>query len=240
MNDARRTKTTFALIAYLGLMPLFAACGGGDDGGDVGTLADVGSSSGASNSSSSNDCNLLLLLLSLGTLCVDDGNQSSSPPTGTSPGSTSGPVSSGGSSSGNTRQARIGHFTEFEPNSTLDNANLIQLPVVTDVNTSAGIDIVGSVQDDTDRSDFFIFTPSRSDAYLVYLCADTCAEQVNDDAVYLMVYDQNQTTIASTTIGIAEEQRLVVELTAGLAYYVEVHGYATANMPYPYKLVIID
>jgi hypothetical protein len=37
-----------------------------------------------------------------------------------------------------------------------------------------------------------------------------------------------------------EEQRLVVELTAGLAYYVEVNGYNTASMRYDYKLVIID
>lgn len=237
MKQSRPTKTTIALIALLGIMPIFAACGGGD--GDVGTLADVGSSSG--DSGGSRNCNLLILLLTVGIICADEG--ASQPPGGNSSGSTgggSGSGSSGSTGSGGTRQARIGHFTEFEPNSTLDNANVIQLPVVTDVNTSAGIDITGSVQDDTDPSDFFIFTPSRSDAYLVYLCADTCAEQVNDDAVYLMVYDQNQTTIASTTIGMVEEQRLVVELTAGLAYYVEVNGYNTASMRYDYKLVIID
>jgi len=49
-----------------------------------------------------------------------------------------------------------------------------------------------------------------------------------------------ETTIVSTPVGTVAEQVFSAELTAGLAYYVEVHGYSTASMSYAYQLVIIN
>ena len=248
MNKWIRNALTKTLITLIGTLPLLTACGGGDEGSDVMTLSDVGSNSSNANSGQGNDCNLFFLLFSLGTLCVDDGgSQPSQPPAGSSSGSTGGSSSGSGnsgsgegsSSTGGTQAVRVNRFTEYEPNSSLDNANPVHfLPVSGD--TLAGLDITGNVQEATDASDFFVFTPNRSGDYLVYLCADTCGEQVVDDAVHLMVYDQSQTTIAGTPIGVVEEQMFSVHLTAGLAYYVEVHIYDFAGMTYDYRLVVIE
>ena len=69
---------------------------------------------------------------------------------------------------------------------------------------------------------------------------DTCGDALQSDEVYLMVYDQSQSTIASTPVGTFETQRLSIDLVAGLAYYVEVNGYNTGSTAEDYKLVIID
>ena len=54
-----------------------------------------------------------------------------------------------------------------------------------------------------------------------------------------MIYDQNQTTIASTPVGTMARQEFTVELAAGLAYYIEVNGYAAADR-YDYVLAVIE
>jgi hypothetical protein len=128
---------------------------------------------------------------------------------------------------------------EYEPNSTLDNAN-----PMTFRNAKAeehiGLDITGSVSQGGDTSDFFVFTPPRSGHFLVYLCEGTCSDIVHSDQVYLMVYDQSQSTIAATPVGTVAKQQLGVDMHSGLAYYVEVNGYNTGSSPLEYKLVIID
>lgn len=224
MNDKRRLTTRAAAIAAIAMLPFLAACGDGDDGDDVGTGSDNGGGS-------STGCNLLQNIVSL-LLFGDVCNASGSSGGGASGGS-------GSSGSGGTRPARIDDFSEYEPNSSLDIANVIQLPVVSG-DTASGIDITGSVQETQDPADFFIFTPARSGTYLVYLCATSCTDIVVDDQVYLMAYDQSQTTIAGTPVGTMATQQFAVELSAGLAYYVAIHGYDTGPQPYPYRLVIIN
>ena len=58
--------------------------------------------------------------------------------------------------------------------------------------------------------------------------------------MYIAVYDQSQTTIASTPIGTVARQIFTVDLTAGLAYYVEINGYNTGPDSFAYKLVVVD
>jgi hypothetical protein len=64
-------------------------------------------------------------------------------------------------------------------------------------------------------------------------------ETLHSDEVYLMVYDQSQSTLAGTAVGAFEAQSLGVDLVAGLAYYVEVNGYNAGPTKKDYKLVII-
>ena len=73
-------------------------------------------------------------------------------------------------------------FGEFEPNSTMDNANNVQFPPASS-DASAAVEITGTVKQDDDPADFFIFTPIRSDTFAVYLCAENCTEQVEGDSV---------------------------------------------------------
>lgn len=133
----------------------------------------------------------------------------------------------------------IRRVVEFEPNSTLDNANPVAFRNAT-ADQHIGIEITGSVSQTDDSSDFFILSPPRSGHFLVYLCDESCGETLHSEQVYLMVYDQSQSTIASTPLGSVVKQLLGVDLLAGLAYYVEVNGYNTGPSPVDYKLVLID
>lgn len=130
-------------------------------------------------------------------------------------------------------------FEEYEPNSTFDNANPVNF-LDGDPDQSIGIEILGNVKQNDDGADYFIFTPTRSETFLIYLCGDTCVDHPVTDEVYIAVYDQSQTTIASTPIGTESEQFVRANLTAGLAYYVEINGYNTGAAAYDYKLVVID
>lgn len=237
MMSSHRSRIRTALMVPMALLPLLGACGGGEEQ----------TSSAAVNSETSGStgetCSLLFLFV-FGDVCVDNSSASSGGAGSTDPLGGPGDIAtgssgSGGVSSGNTRRANVNGFPEFEPNSTIDNANHMPLPVVPE-HMSGGVEIVGSVQQDDDPADFFIFTPHRSDTYLVYLCASTCIDIVYDDQVYLMVYDQGQTSVAGTPIGTYTKQQFSVELKAGLAYYVAIHGYDTGAQPYPYKLVVIN
>ena len=137
--------------------------------------------------------------------------------------------------------ATIAHSSvaEYEPNNVLSNANIVTMPsALTDA--SKGVEFRGSVQTGVDASDFFIFTPDQSGSHRILLCAETCAESLEDDSVYIMIYDQNQTTIASTPVGTTVSQEVTANLTAGFAYYVEVNGYNAGAERYDYRLAVID
>ena len=131
------------------------------------------------------------------------------------------------------------HFTEFEPNNILDNANPVFFRSAP-VSDHIGISVTGSVTRGTDAADFIVFTPTRTGAYLVYLRRDGETEIAVSDEVYIAAYDQAQSTIDATPLGTMTEQAIHIEFTAGLAYYVEVNGYNTATSGFDYELVIID
>ena len=155
----------------------------------------------------------------------------------------SGSGSSGGTSmlgndSDGTPQV-ISEYNEYEPNSSLNNANPMQFPV-TDADTNAGIRVVAVVHDTEDISDFFVITPNRSGTYKLSIRTGNAPFTATAESAYLMVYDQSQTTIDSTPVGVDELLQLNVNLTAGLAYYVEVHGYETYSVHYAYTLTIAE
>jgi hypothetical protein len=86
-----------------------------------------------------------------------------------------------------------------------------------------------------------VFTPVRSGDYLVYLCAGSdCSESAVTDDVYIMLFDQSQTTIAHTDTINRSERRFSVNLSAGLAYYAEVHALDNNGRINDYRLVIIE
>ena len=138
-----------------------------------------------------------------------------------------------------TGSAKSRQFGEYEPNNSLDNGNIVSIPFGKN-DASAGLEIAGSLHNGEDSADFFVFTPSRSDSYSAYLCADTCNEVLQDDGVYLMIYDQSQTTIAATPIGRTTMQEISANLTAGLAYYVEVRSFGGEEASRDYRLRIAN
>jgi hypothetical protein len=139
---------------------------------------------------------------------------------------------SGVSANGSAATSSLAAVAEYEPNNVLNNANIVSLP--------AGMQLEGSVHSDDDASDFFIFTPTRSGTHTILLCGDTCDAAIEDDAAYVMIYDQNQTTIASTPVATIASQEITAELTAGFAYYVEVNGYNAGEFNYDYRLAVLN
>ena len=116
--------------------------------------------------------------------------------------------------------------SEYEPNSTLLNANYID--------AGAGTSIAGSVGG-SDASDSFIITPAASGEYSIFLCDANCESPLNSDNLSLMVLDQTQSTIAATPIAVDVLQTLSTAMDAGLAYYIRVDGIARGD----YTLAIV-
>ncbi len=229
MYSTRIIFTTLQRATLLLVLATLAACGGGSD--------------------DSLPCSRVLAVLTVGLCLFAEVTHSSTPkppaqpapPPTSGSGSTAPPPASPQSPPPvpSSDKLVIRRVVEFEPNSTLNNAN----PVAFRSATSAehiGIDITGSVSQTDDGSDFFILTPPRTGHFLVYLCDGTCGNFLHSEQVYLMVYDQTQSTIASTPLGSDVKQQIGVDLAAGLAYYVEVNGYNTGSSPVDYKLVIIN
>ena len=220
MNITRSINKALQRLGALLAMTTLAACGGGSSDDEM-------------------ECSALVAVLTAGLGCLGTVTVTSPPPppppVNPPPPSSPPPPPSPPSSN----IVRMSFHVEYEPNNTLDNANPVSFRSAAP-EEHIGIDITGAVNQDDDQADFFIFTPPRSGQFLVYLCSDTCADSLQSDQVYLMVYDQSQSTIAGTPVGTFETQRLSVDLVAGLAYYVEVNGYNTGSTAEDYKLVIID
>lgn len=117
---------------------------------------------------------------------------------------------------------------EYEPNSTLNNANPI-------IMTQEVTVITGTLNASYDATDNFVFTPVQSGEHKIFLCADSCDRPVEHTFLQLMVLDQSQTTIAATSLFDSSEQVLSVSLSAGIAYYAEVSTYDSAGQ---YRLMI--
>ena len=216
MYSARIIFTALQRTTLLMVLAALAACGGSED---------------------EQPCSQTLAVLTAGLCLLGDVTYSSAPSSQPAPPSTSGSSSTPPPPSSNTVVMR--RVVEFEPNSTLDNANPVAFRNAT-ADKHIGIEITGSVSQTDDSSDFFILSPPRSGHFLVYLCDESCGETLHSKQVYLMVYDQSQSTIASTPLGSVVKQQLGVDLLAGLAYYVEVNGYNTGPSTVDYKLVLID
>jgi len=210
MKTRRSLKSSLCQLALLSLLIMLSACGGEDD-----------------KKKGPSICKESLFFL---IVCAF-GSSGSAPDKGQDSGTYSIDIGKDATESG-----ELGEIDEYEPNNLLDNANIVTFAGES-ANENRGLR--GSVQSTDDIADYFVFTPDRSGAHLIYLCADSCDESIEDDTVYIMIYDQNQTTIASTPVGTMARQEFTVELAAGLAYYIEVNGYAATDR-YDYVLAVIE
>ena len=211
MKKIQIVKNIVFRATALSVVAMLAACGGGEE-------------------EQQTDCteNIFILLL-----CATFGSDNPAPIQ--DPITIDFTTSTGNSIVGSGVTAAIVQVDEFEPNNVLDNANIVIFTGATD-----GVALNGSVQNIDDVSDYFIFTPTSSGSHRIYLCADTCNQSREDDAAYIMVFDQNQTTIAGTPIGTIAQQEIAADLTAGFAYYVQVNGYNAGGEDYDYRLVVTN
>ena len=143
---------------------------------------------------------------------------------------------------GDSRIATVYRQGEAEPNDSSQMANPLTFPLpVADERVATDVDgLVSGVGSDYD--DFFVFTPSETGLYAIYLCNDPliCTRGTATKDWFLSLSDQDFVAIAGTNGGKVESQRLTVELQAGLPYYVGVHVWHVASRPFEYNLTVIS
>ena len=175
MNSTRIVITTLQRATLIMVLAALTACGEQDD----------------------KQCSQTLAVLTVGLCLIGEVSHSSPPKTEPPPDTdTGGSTDSGGGTTTppSSDIVIVRRVVEYEPNSTLNNANPVSFRNTAPEN-HIGLDITGSVGQNDDASDFFIFTTPRSGRFLVYLCDGTCGNIVHSDQVYLMVYDQGQTLL---------------------------------------------
>jgi hypothetical protein len=208
------TKTTKGIYrtALLLAASMLTACGGGDD-------------------EAASSCKNPLLLIP----CILDGQIPTSVDATTAAGTDSSTTAVSGVVSTEGTDAEVLRFEAFEPNNTFDNANMVSMPFATN-----GVAIGGSLSGATNNADTFIFTPNRTGLHSIYVCAETCASAVEADGLSIMLLDQAQTTLDSTATSDSANLELAANLTAGMAYYVQVRADGFAPGGQAYNLVIVE
>ena len=208
------TKTTKGIYrtALLLAASMLIACGGGDD-------------------EAASSCKNPLLLIP----CILDGQIPTSVDATTAAGTDSSTTAVSGVVSTEGGDAEVIRFEAFEPNNTFDNANIVSLPFATN-----GVAIGGSLSGATNNADTFIFTPNRTGLYSIYVCAETCASAAEAETLSIMLLDQAQTTLDSTVTSDSTNLEVAANLTAGMAYYVQVRRYESSPVARPYNLVIVE
>lgn len=210
MKKYREMKKIVVRATSLGVLAMLSACGGSDD------------------SAQQNDCLDNIIVLIICSVVSTDGVAADQAPI------SAGDAVGSGKSLAPVTAAEV---DEYEPNNVLDNANIVTLSGSFG-SMAQSVEFKGSVRSTDDPADHFVFTPNQTGSYRIYLCADSCDDSLQDDAAYIMIYDQNQTTIAATPVGTIVRQEIEAELMAGLAYYVEVNGYNAGTENYAYRLVV--
>lgn len=219
MNTDRKAQNYASYIVTLLLTTLLAGCGGGDEPEPLPTCLQ-------------NPLNFLM--------CVFVPESGTSP---TGPGTT-GKVSSATQVLGTPigvdgDEASVISYADFEPNDSIDNANIVSFPVSLDA-SATGVSIDGSISGADDDADSFVFTPARSGLHSIYVCAETCESAAQSDDLSILLLDQYQTTVDGTTVIGTTNLEVAAELTAGLAYYVQLRGNGPDVTQQDYRLVIVD
>jgi hypothetical protein len=145
---------------------------------------------------------------------------------------------------GDSRVATVYRQGEVEPNDSMQSASSLTFPAPVATERLA-TDVAGSVKSGGDLpwdpDDFFIFTPTMSGVYDIYLCNDprVCIRGTVTDRWVLTLSDQNFDPIAGTSRGSIVEQVLHLRLEAGVSYYVGVDTFVSPS-ELNYNLTIIS
>ena len=159
MFTERRTLKNLMRVAVLAVVPLFAACGGGGD--DSSPPAD-----NAEPGTNPIVC-IIVFLATGGTSCggsSDSSTQTSAPQPAT-------PSTQTTQSTPSSSSAPLLHANqEFEPNGELASANLPLSATRSTPDQKIGWYVAGSINDVTDITDAFAFTPNKTREYYLALC----------------------------------------------------------------------
>lgn len=234
MNIEAKQLKKLHILAVLALLPLFAGCGGdGDEGG----------SSAQSNSGLGFTGALMcvaVVLVSGDDQCVENavsGSGGSSGGSGGSGGTPPGPGTGGGSGGSNSGTIRILGQYEMEPNDSLINADPVGFSSSTDV--KVGFTVEGHAHEADDSVDYYTFVRPRSRTLRFQLCPPEtliCENGVQIDTLtaFVDILDQDGRVLSSTQA--ASQNVLLLEISAGISYYVRVTAGDTMGSTVGYQL----
>ncbi len=224
-----RTLKNLMRVAVLAVLPLFAACGGG--GGDEPSPPDDNTEPGT------NPIVCIIIFLASGdTACggsSDSSPQSSAPQPSTQ--------STQNSSSAPLLQAN----QEFEPNGDLASANLPLSATRSTPDQKIGWYVAGSINDVTDITDAFAFTPNQTREYYLALCppeGSTCSGNTGIDTItaFFRVLDQDGKVLLTSEADTDDGNRQRTTLDAGVLYYVTVDAGDTMGVTVDYRLFVYE
>jgi hypothetical protein len=223
-----RTLKNLVFLAVLAACPLFAGCGGGGD---------EPAASNDDDSSGPGIITCIIVILATGeNVCDKSGSSSPTSLSQGSPAPQAPPISSA---------LLLQQNEEFEPNSDLANANLPQSATRTSTDQAIGWYVDGSIDDVSDITDAFAFTPLQTREYVLALCppgSNSCNGGTGIDALtaFFRVLDQDGnvllTSEADTDNG--NDQRMTLD--AGVFYYVTVDAGDTMGVTVDYRLFVYE
>lgn len=240
MSGRNQNSRTLIIATILATVPLFSACGGGEE-------------KSASSDNQGGGTNLVgcLVGLFLGQTDAWCGSSSSSGSSGTSGGSASYNVATGsaGTSSGSASTSPSGRSgpivilgqDEIEPNNDLMNAQVVTF------NSSAeerkGFKVNASISDVDDQNDYFTFVRPWASDLRFELCPPgemICESSMQIDSLtaFYEILDQDGNVLASTQA--AEFNTNILRIEAGLSYYVRVTAGDTMGATVGYTLTVYE
>jgi len=224
MYNEIRTLKNLVFLAVLAICPLFAGCGGGS--GDEPAPANDDDSSGPGIVT----C-IIIILVTGQEECTKSGSSS---PTSSSQ-ATSAPQPALGSA------LLLQKNEEFEPNTELANANLPLSATRTSTTQQIGWYVEGSVNDVTDITDAFAFTPTQTREYAVSLCppgSSACNGDTGIDTLtaFFRVLDQDGNVLLTSEADTESGNGQRMTLDAGVLYYLTVDAGDTMGVTVDYRL----
>jgi len=219
-----RTLKNLMRVAVLAVFPLFAACGGGGDE----------PSPPADNAEPGNNpivC-IIIFLASGDTACGDSSDSSPQ---------TSAPQPSTQSTQSSSSVPLLHANQEFEPNGDLASANLPLSATRSTPDQKIGWYVVGSINDVTDITDAFAFTPNQTREYYLALCppeGSTCSGNTGIDTLtgFFRVLDQDGNVLLTSEADTDHGNQYRTTLDAGVLYYVTVDAGDTMGVTVDYRL----
>ncbi len=224
-----RTLKNRMRVAVLAVFPLFAACGGG--GGDE-------PSPPADNTEPGNNpivC-IIIFITSGDTAC---GDSSDSSPQSSAPQPSPPPAPSSSS-------APLLHANEeFEPNGELANANLPSSATRNTPDQTIGWVVAGSINDVTDITDAYAFTPNQTRGYNLSLCppeGSTCSgnSEIDTLTAFFRVLDQDGNVLLTSEADTDDGNRHRTTFDAGVLYYLTVDAGDTMGVTVDYRLFVFE
>jgi len=227
-TEIRTLKNLFC-VAVVAVFSLIAGCGGGDDP----------SPSPPDDNDAPGTHPIVCIIVFLATGGTTCGDSSDSPPQSSAPQPSPPPAPSSSS-------APLLHANEeFEPNGDLANANLPSSATRNTPDQTVGWVVAGSINDVTDITDAYAFTPNQTRGYHLSLCppeGSTCSgnSEIDTLTAFFRVLDQDGNVLLTSEADTDDGNRHRTTFDAGVLYYLTVDAGDTMGVTVDYRLFVFE